>query len=70
MLGLGAAAEIALAVRHEFRIGPAKPRHRDLSAGMADCQEIVPAALVAREAPGLDNVGAGHFVGGIHVFVL
>jgi hypothetical protein len=62
VLGLAAAAEIAPAVRDEFRIGPAKPRHRDFAAGMEDRGEIVPAALVAREAPGLDNFGAGQFI--------
>jgi hypothetical protein len=66
MLGGTAAAKVAPAVLDEFGIRAAKPRHRNLAAGMKNGAEIVPAALVAGEAPALDNLGAGQFIGGIH----
>ena len=43
---------------------------RNFAAGVEDRGEILPPALVAGEAPALDNLGAGQFIGAIHTGVL
>src|SRR5882724_6117137 len=46
----------------------AEPGHRDLAVGVKSRQQLIPAALVAIEPPGLDQLGAGEFVFQTHLF--
>src|ERR1700752_4881996 len=53
---------------HELVERAAKPGHRDLAVRVKGRQQLIPAALVAIEPPGLDQLGAGEFVFQTHVF--
>src|SRR5262245_16995395 len=56
----------AAALHDEFTERPAKPGHVDDTVRMKGREQVVPATLVAVEAPGLDQFGAGVFVGKRH----
>src|SRR5262249_39910205 len=58
----------APAMLDELAERAAKPGHRDLAVGVKGRQQLVPAALVAIEPPGLDQLGAGEFVFQTHFF--
>src|SRR5262249_22237431 len=56
----------ALAMLDELAEWAAEPRDRDLALGMEGVEQFRPAALIAIESPGLDQLGASAFVFNAH----
>ena len=70
VLGELARPRALAAALDELRIGPAEPGDGDLPLGREDREQVLPLALIAAEAPALDQFGAGLFVVDVHCMML
>ena len=66
MLGALSGIEALAATVDEFGKAPAEPGDGDLPFRHEGCEQLRPLALVAVEAPGLDQLGAGIFLVHVH----
>src|SRR5262249_28002979 len=58
-----AGAVIGAATLNELLERAAEPRYRNMAVGREGCAQLLPLALVAVDAPGLHQFGAGELVG-------